>query len=47
MDIKLVDEFQLDWHMEGKSKQTAKNYAFDLRKFLKEYENPTLSQAKE
>jgi integrase/recombinase XerD len=47
MNIKFVDEFQLDWHLEGKSKQTAKNYAFDLRKFLKEYENPTLSQAKE
>ena len=47
MEYKLVDEFQLDWHLEGKSKQTAKNYAFDLRKFLKEYENPTLNQAKE
>ena len=46
MDIKLVDEFQLDWHLEGKAKQTAKNYAFDLRKFLSEYGNPTLVQAK-
>jgi len=47
MDIKLVDEFQLDWHLEGKSKQTAKNYAFDLRRFLRCFENPTLGQAKE
>ena len=46
MDIKLVEEFQLDWHLEGKSKQTAKNYALDLRKFLTENENPTLVQAK-
>jgi len=46
MDIRLVDEFQLDWHLEGKSKQTAKNYSFDLRKFLTEFENPTLEQAK-
>jgi integrase/recombinase XerD len=46
MDIKLVDEFQLDWHLEGKSKQTAKNYAFDLRKFLREFSNPTLADAK-
>ena len=47
MDIKLVDEFQLDWHLEGKSKQTAKNYAFDLRRFLSDFKNPTLEQAKE
>ena len=47
MDIKLVDEFQLDWHLEGKAQQTAKNYSFDLRKFLGEYESPTLVQAKE
>ncbi len=47
MEYKLVDEFQLDWHLEGKSKQTAKNYALDLRKFLREYHNPTLVQAKE
>ena len=47
MDIKLVDEFQLDWHLEGKSKQTAKNYAFDLRRFLTDFKNPTLGQAKE
>ena len=47
MDIKLVDDFQLDWHLEGKAKQTAKNYALDLRKFLREYKNPTLVQAKE
>lgn len=47
MDIKLVDEFQIDWHLEGKSKQTAKNYAFDLRKLLRAHENPTLAQAKE
>jgi integrase/recombinase XerD len=47
MDIKLVNEFQLDWHLEGKSKQTAKNYAFDLRGFLRCFENPTLGQAKE
>ena len=46
MDIKLVDQFQLDWHLEGKSKQTAKNYAFDLRKLLRTYEDPTLVQAK-
>ena len=47
MDIKLVDEFQIDWHLEGKSKQTAKNYAFDLRKLIRAHENPTLAQAKE
>ena len=47
MDIKLVNEFQLDWHLEGKSKQTAKNYAFDLRRFLSDFKNPTLEQAKE
>ena len=47
MDIKLVDEFQLDWHLEGKSKQTAKNYAFDLRRFLSAFSNPSLDQAKE
>ena len=47
MDIKFVDEFQLDWHLEGKSKQTAKNYALDLRKFLREYQSPSLAQAKE
>ena len=47
MDIKLVDEFQLDWHLEGKSKQTAKNYSFDLRKFLTAFSNPSLEQAKE
>ena len=47
MDIKLVDEFQLDWHLEGKSKQTAKNYAFDLRRFLTAFSNPSLDQAKE
>ena len=47
MDIKLVDEFQIDWHLEGKSKQTAKNYAFDLRNLIRAHENPTLAQAKE
>jgi len=47
MDIKLVDEFQIDWHLEGKSKQTAKNYASDLRKLLNAHQNPTLAQAKE
>jgi integrase len=47
MDIKLVAEFQLDWHLEGKSKQTAKNYAFDLRRFLTAFSNPSLAQAKE
>jgi len=47
MYIKLVDEFQIDWHLEGKSKQTAKNYASDLRKLLSAQENPTLAQAKE
>lgn len=46
MKYKLVDEFQLDWHLEGKSKQTAKNYALDSRKFLHEHPNPTLVQAK-
>ncbi len=46
MDINLVDEFELDWHLEGKSKQTAKNYAFDLRKFLSAYPDPTLVEAK-
>ena len=46
MDIKLVDEFQLDWHLEGKSKQTAKNYAFDLRRLLAAFSNPSLDQAK-
>ena len=47
MDIKLVDEFQLDWHLEGKTQQTAKNYSFDLRKFLSEYDSPSLMQAKQ
>ena len=47
MDIKLVDEFQIDWHLEGKSKQTAKNYAVDLRKLLSAHEDPSLAQAKE
>lgn len=46
MDINLVEEFELDWHLEGKSKQTAKNYAFDLRKFLGAYPVPTLVEAK-
>jgi integrase len=47
MDIRLVDEFQLDWHLEGKSKETARNYAFDLRKLLSQFPDPTLVEAKE
>jgi integrase len=42
----LVDEFELDWHLSGKSKETAKKYAYDIRKFLSSHPTPTLIDAK-
>jgi integrase len=46
MNPMLVDEFELDWHLSGKSKETAKKYAYDLRKFLSSHPTPTLIDAK-
>ena len=43
----LVDEFELDWHLSGKSKETAKKYAHDIKKFLALHPNPTLVDTKQ
>jgi integrase len=47
MNLTLVDEFELDWHLTGKSKETAKKYAYDIKKFLVAHPNPNLIDAKQ
>jgi integrase len=46
MNPSLIDEFELDWHLSGKSKETAKKYAYDIKKFMVLYPKPTLIDAK-
>ena len=47
MELSLIDEFELDWHLSGKSKETARHYAYDIKKFLKVHPEPTLIDAKQ
>jgi len=47
MDVVLIKEFELDWHLSGKSKQTASNYAYHLKLFLSVHPTPTLVDAKQ
>lgn len=47
MELTLVDEFELDWHLTGKSKETAKKYAYDIKKFIAAHPNPNLIDAKQ
>ena len=47
MNLTLIDEFELDWHLTGKSKETAKKYAYDIKKFLVAHPNPNLIDAKQ
>ena len=47
MELLLIDEFELDWHLTGKSKETAKKYAYDIKKFIAVHPNPSLIDAKQ
>ena len=47
MDPTLIDEFELDWHLSGKSKETAKKYAYDIKKFFAAHPSPNLVDAKQ
>ena len=47
MEVSLIDEFELDWHLSGKSKQTARMYAYYLKSFLVDHPTPTLVDAKQ
>lgn len=47
MDIALVEEFEFDWVLSGKSKLTAQKYAYDLKRFFTKYPIPNLSDAKQ
>ena len=47
MDIALVEEFEFDWVLSGKSKLTAEKYAYDLKRFFTKYPTPNLSDAKQ
>jgi integrase len=47
MDLTLIDEFELDWHLSGKSKETAKKYAYDIKKFFAAHPKPSLVDAKQ
>jgi hypothetical protein len=47
MELTLIDEFELDWHLTGKSKETAKKYAYDIKKFIAAHPNPNLIDAKQ
>ena len=47
MDIALVEEFEFDWVLSGKSKLTAQKYAYDLKKFFTLHPTPNLSDAKQ
>ncbi len=46
MDIALVEEFEFDWVLSGKSKLTAQKYAYDLKKFFTKHPTPNLNDAK-
>ena len=45
MDIALVEEFEFDWVLSGKSKLTAQKYAYDLKKFFTLHPSPNLNDA--
>jgi integrase/recombinase XerC len=47
MDIALVEEFEFDWVLSGKSKLTAQKYAYDLKRFLLKHPTPNLNDAKQ
>ena len=47
MDIALVEEFEFDWVLSGKSKLTAQKYAYDLKRFLVKHPTPNLNDAKQ
>ena len=47
MELTLIDEFELDWHLTGKSKETAKKYAYDIKKFISAHPKPNLVDAKQ
>jgi integrase len=46
MDKSLIEEFQLDWVIAGKSKLTAENYAEGLNLLLEEFSEPSLENVK-
>jgi integrase/recombinase XerD len=47
MDIALVEEFEFDWVLSGKSKLTAQKYGYDLKKFFAKHPTPNLNDAKQ
>jgi hypothetical protein len=47
MDRSLLGEFQLDWTLAGKSKQTAKNYVRGIELLLEAHPDPALVDVKQ
>jgi integrase/recombinase XerD len=47
MNRSLLDEFELDWRLAGKTTQTATNYIDALNKLLDMFTEPTLANVKE
>lgn len=46
LDTSLLSEFELDWHLAGKSPRTAANYRNELAKLLVQFSDPTLTNVK-